>query len=454
VLLGAGFSRALYGPCPLTDELGEQVRERLPEDVANKLPTAQFIDGRFEEWLSYLSEPQPHFTPEEQADAHGLSLRVTKAISEVLAEIQISALEAGQPDRWFWQFLSVLQVLKAQAITLNYDNFIESGVQTLGLEYKGQLGPNILCEDDILAGLPPCADFPRLNEQTGQGTAYSNNPLNAEDRRNTFKLLKLHGSLSWYWLPEGGGNSTLRRWQLPGTFGQIWDSDVNLRRQELPAHEVFVVPPASLKGQRLREPVMKELWRRAAEVVSSADRIVLIGYSIPPADHSIMGLLSDGIQGRGVKLEIVNPAPGVVEHRLVRLGARSDLIECFCGKDCIADWTATEVDRLAHETLRALRADESLEGEVLMFSTGPHKERFRRLEPPPDASGALVLHPDEPPDQLANARMFAELRPLLDGCSTCAVGVKDQRLPVIDYWVRDRGTGVMMTQLHLVMAGR
>ena len=64
---------------------------------------------------------------------------------------------------------------------------------------------------------------------------------------------------SWYWLPDGGGNSTLERWRLPGIFGELWDPAKGHRRQELPSHEVFIVPPAALKGQRLREPVTREL---------------------------------------------------------------------------------------------------------------------------------------------------------------------------------------------------
>lgn len=455
VVLGAGFSRALYGLCPLTDELGEQVRSRLPSADVSKLPAAPFVDGRFEEWLSYISEPQPHLRPEEVADAQALALRVTTAISEVLAEVQTKALEANSPDQWFWQFLSVLHILRAQVVTLNYDNFIESGVHSLGLQSPGSLGPATVCEEDVLAGLPRCADFMGRAEQTGESQSYDGNPLATDNRRhNTFKLLKLHGSLSWYWLPESDGSSSLRRWRLPGIFGEQWDGEVERRGQELPAHEVFIVPPASLKGRRLREPVMRELWRRAAKAVSSADRIVLVGYSIPPADHSIMGLLSDGIQGRDVKIEIVNLSPSVVEQRLIRLGAASDQIGCVCGQNCIAQWTTSEVKRLAKEAVIALRHQEDLTGEVLMFASGSRSERFRGIETATDPTSPIILHLNSPGTQLANPKMFAELLPLLDSCSSILVKDGGRVLPVIGHWVRNRESGAMMTQLHLVVAGR
>jgi len=38
VILGAGFSHALYGPCPTTDGLGEAVRARLAPPDRDKMP--------------------------------------------------------------------------------------------------------------------------------------------------------------------------------------------------------------------------------------------------------------------------------------------------------------------------------------------------------------------------------------------------------------------------------
>jgi len=52
-ILGAGFSRAISDAMPLTDELGNEVRRRLP-DVATKRPH-DFKNGYFEAWLSRLA---------------------------------------------------------------------------------------------------------------------------------------------------------------------------------------------------------------------------------------------------------------------------------------------------------------------------------------------------------------------------------------------------------------
>jgi len=454
VVLGAGFSRAIYGLCPLTDDLGNEVRARLGPSDRAKLPRRKFIDGRFEEWLSYLSEPQPHLTPEESADANALALRVIRLISEVLSQVQAQALVAGTGE-WFWQFLSVLHVLRAQAITLNYDTFVECGVHTLGLRSPGWFGPNTVCEDDILAGLPPCADFPGISVQSAIQRTESGDPITTVERRDgTFKLLKLHGSLSWYWLPDGGGGSTLRRWRLPGIFGQLWEGEEEHRQQELPAHEVFVVPPASVKGQRLREPVTKELWRSAAYALKTAERIVLIGYSVPLADHSFIGMLSDGLEGREVQIEIVNPAAGVVAERLVRLGISAKHIRQISGDGCIEEWTTAEVRRLAVDEVKALRNDSKLTNEVLMFADGTRVDRFRRAEPPSDPLGPLILHVNPENLPLTKPVMYGDLRVMLGSVKECSIEVDGHVLPVIDHWVREEKSGVYMTQLHLVPAGR
>lgn len=87
IVLGAGFSRAVNSEFPTTDALGELVRRRLPAEDARRLPQAKFKDGRFEEWLSYLAERQPHHDEAWALEANALEIRITKEIHAVLADI-------------------------------------------------------------------------------------------------------------------------------------------------------------------------------------------------------------------------------------------------------------------------------------------------------------------------------------------------------------------------------
>jgi hypothetical protein len=226
----------------------------------------------------------------------------------------------------------------------------------------------------------------------------------------------------------------------------------------LPAHEVFIIPPAAFKGQRLREPVTRELWRRAARALREADRVVLIGYSVPLADHSIVGMLSDELAGRDVDIQIVNPYPSAVESRLVRLGILAKSIEPFAGNDCIAKWTESEVSRLAVETVARLRSDAVLTGKEIMYADGPRVDRFSRFDSPSGVSPQITLHVNPQGQQLANPLLYGDVQGAFRSALTCTVEIDGQHLPIIDYWTLPEGWGgALMGQLHLIpasLAGR
>jgi len=451
VILGAGFSHALYAPCPTTDGLGEEVRARLAPFDREKMPTGKFTGGRFEEWLSYLSEPQPHHDVEEAAEATAFVLRVTRMIREMLTEVQDNGLLA-EPPPWFFEFLSVLHVLRARVITLNYDNFVECGTQSLGLQAPDWRGPIRVEEHDILGGIPATAVPPPSEIVNQTFGCLIPHPRSDPGPADTFRLMKLHGSLSWYWLPEGGGSSTLRRWYLPGVLGQLWDQKEELRRQELPAHEVFIVPPAALKGQSLKEPVTRELWRRAAEAIQDADRVVLMGYSVPLADHSLVGMLSEGLQGRHVDIEIVNPRPCVVEERLLRLGIGSVDIKQIAGEDCIEQWTKDEVKRLAAETLGEIRCDPDLTGDEVLWVDGPRPERCRSVNRAGSDGEPTVLYLNPRGQQLTTPLRLSDVREAFANSSDCVIADESRRFPIIGYWRLNDGP-MRTPQLHLVTAG-
>ncbi|HRD99861.1 MAG TPA: hypothetical protein PLV68_01100, partial [Ilumatobacteraceae bacterium] len=60
LVLGAGFSKAVSGRFPLTDDLGTSAMA-----LAGVSRDRPFKDGRFEAWLSQLAEPQPYLSQAE-----------------------------------------------------------------------------------------------------------------------------------------------------------------------------------------------------------------------------------------------------------------------------------------------------------------------------------------------------------------------------------------------------
>jgi hypothetical protein len=83
VVLGAGFSKAVDGRFPLTDDLG-----RSALTVAGLTHPGAFAGGSFEAWLSYLAEAQPFLREEANLANRALFTRLVGAIHEVLCDIE------------------------------------------------------------------------------------------------------------------------------------------------------------------------------------------------------------------------------------------------------------------------------------------------------------------------------------------------------------------------------
>lgn len=475
VVLGAGFSKAIHDGMPTTDELGEQVSERLDREDQERLPPPdregkRFRDGRFEEWLSYLAEEQPHLTEDKTLEARALLLRVVQRMRDVLSEAQGEALGAG-PPRWFYPLLSVLNAQEATVITLNYDNLVECGVVGMGM-----------AEDELLAGRPPLAYAEQqrpIFEQLAQvsaGGGFHHRLFGEHHVPVRFRLLKLHGSLSWYWVPGDQTGSTVQRWRLPGSFGKPEPTDEDERRRLLPG-EPFVVPPASLKSDYLRNPVTRDIWRRAGEAVATAARVVVIGYSLPVADVAMSGMLaqalsapampydeddelfelSDELAEGGVTglVEVVNPRFGEVASRLRRLGipVRKPPPEPPGSSNCIQTWVSRECAQLSAKIVERLGAT-GLTGRELVVVAGIGNRAVEEIVQDAENSRVIVKlgNPGESP---ARSVSTSDLEPQLRGYQQLALEIDGCCAPVIDFelhnpsgWAGGRG------ELTLVPAGK
>jgi hypothetical protein len=450
VVLGAGFSRAVNSAMPLTNQLGEAVAERISSADQERLPPKdqdgkRFERATFEEWLSYLAEEQPQHTEDQSLEARALLLRVTRHIHDVLSEAQLAAL-LPDPPPWFVELLSVLHAERATVITFNYDNLVECGV----------CGDDPYHEDDILDRVPRRADFLELREVTRTLQAVKAGvprrivvPDYHVPRSKSLRLLKLHGSLSWYWVPGDPTGTTLQRWRLPRSFGHLYrQEDIDEERSAaLPSSEPFIVPPAALKSEQLHNPVIREIWRRAAQVLRRAERVVLIGYSLQPADRAFGGMLQESLSNGGMTVEVVNPdAAGVVE-RLERLGVDGDTItERLAAEDCVQRWAEQERDRVAHSVVESLKAGQ-LNGEekVLVGNKAVGAVAYSD-----EAVGDMVVQLAEAGTNMQNSVPAKELLPHLSTANRVVVGTEDDRIPVID-WEGTSRSSVVGVYGHLTL---
>lgn len=449
VILGAGFSRAVSAAFPLTDELGELAVGQAQGDGLGSVPHPKFQDGSFETWLSRLAEDQPHLNAEANMANRVVFLRISRAIRSVLAGRQAEALSLPAPN-WLYELLSVLHARQAVAVTLNYDNAVECAIDEQFL-YAWDPG-RWVTTSDILDDLPP---------PTGT----------VRDRpAPTFRLLKLHGSLSWFWSPDDVAGTTLQRWVNPGRFGAPEPEDEAERRRILPGREPFIVPPAAVKSGYFQNLIARELWSRAFNVLSTAERIILVGYSLPPGDLTLAGMISDAALGRDVTFEIVNPDPGPVREHLLRAGIHEDQIgHVDEGPDCAERFTRRYCDQQACALIDQIRdwgrADPSRasrEGSLVISWVSPETGHPHMVQPvstvadPDPATGDIILSP-APAGTIVTPRMsqLPELLAKLPAARRLVAHTSDGRyLPIISMWSRAQPGGDALRWISLVPAGR
>jgi len=424
----------------LTNELGEVVAEGLSPADQERLPPKdhdekRFNGASFEEWLSYLAEEQPQHTEDQTLEALAVLLRVTRRLHDVLSAAQLAALVPAAPA-WFVELLSVLHTERADVISFNYDNLVECGVS----------GDDPYYEDDILDRVPRRADFLELREVSKTLQALKAGismrfalAENHVPRAKSLRLLKLHGSLSWYWVPGDPTGTTLQRWRLPRSFGYEYRQEAidDERGTAVPSGEPFIVAPAALKAEQLRNPVIREIWRRAAQALRKAKRVVLIGYSLQPADRAFGGLLQESLADGGVSIEVVNPEADELVKRLGRLGIEGDAVrECLATKDCVPKWAEQERDRLAHAVVESLKLGEH-NGEEKMIVANM---AIKAVVPPSGADGDVILEVDADGNPPRNSVPVKELLQHLPRANRVVVGIKGDRIPVIDWESTGRGS--------------
>ena len=367
VLLGAGFSKAVSCQFPLTPELGQHALDEagVPQHQRPAKGTG------FEAWLSRIGEDQPYRSVEDNLAARRLFVQMSTAIASVMRTRQRSALQKA-PRAWLDDLISVLHARQATVVSFNYDNVVECAVDGHCLTDRtgGGIGRAVTSHDivDRLPPLPPAILSEEIPIEWPLGDQMKERPpsprRDADQVARSLRLLKLHGSLSWYWSPDDETGVTLQRWRVPGTFGDPSPDDEDARRRALPGRVPFIVPPTATKSSYLTNLVVREIWARARTALAETERLIVIGYSVPPEDQVASGMLAEALRGRDVELIIVDHSAADVEARLEHLGVAAGRVRRFGAPSCVeefAGWYRDEQARAVVESLRAWAASAGLE---------------------------------------------------------------------------------------------
>jgi hypothetical protein len=284
-----------------------------------------------EQWLSFLADPAPWLGSSEQGRNYALFADVSRAIYEVLTAMEITASVQPAPP-WLLTLVAYWQRTNATVITFNYDCLVE-------LAFLEVMSKQALYWASDLYAIPISPAAQRVGGP-------------ARQRMPAFKLLKLHGSLSWWYSgPEAEQSDPIYWTGWRGHFGEgkhdLWPEfgDESLVVDKVP----MLVPPAATKTPFYKNRLLAAQWSQAAEALQNAEELVLMGYSAPVTDLTVTTLIAT--QFKGSTIVPVN-LDKTMPERAKKLGDRRrtlQVIEGFAGTtNCLEKWTntfATEPDQ-------------------------------------------------------------------------------------------------------------
>ena len=319
-ILGAGFSKAIATQMPTMVELGAEVRERLSADasLASAIPVS--LGDNIELWMTYLSQPQP-WLREPDIDLHrSLGGRIRQSIGDVIEKRTISASASIAPD-WLRRLILTWHRRQAVVVTLNYDTLVEKAARDLRVsEKKSALHPT-----DIY---PPY--FANIVSRSGAG-------LWASEALQTFRLLKLHGSVNWHYSGrEDFHGETIFISDVP-EFGPPADEAARdattARLSDLAADkETLLIPPVAEKTTYFNNETVRALWKDAAAALQDATAFYIVGYSLPISDLGMRFFLAGNSPDADTPIHVVDIDMNVLE-RYREFLQRPDMGDKYVGLD-------------------------------------------------------------------------------------------------------------------------
>lgn len=338
-ILGAGFSRAVSSSMPLLTELGLRVRDGDTE-IANRV-SAHEIEA-FESWMSQVSTPQPYRDRAENLEAKGLYLRATREISAILRDEVITASSRPLPG-WLLDLVELWHASRSSVGTFNYDTLVEIAVRRARLY---DANSRLIVPWPTVINFAPSGTAGRTFGEDGRNAAWE-----------SFDLLKLHGSINWYWVPDDESSATLER--VPLFDGEREDERDFAPARWLPGKEPYIVPPVALKSAFYGGSITSHLWQSASQAIAEADEIVLMGYSVPTTDLTTLGLLRESVSGRShIRITVCDLYPDTVVERVrnVLPPSAEVEIEAFGGPNAIERFTSDRLLQARQETILRVRA--------------------------------------------------------------------------------------------------
>jgi hypothetical protein len=326
-VLGAGFSAAISDAMPLTNDIGAEIKARLgPQTDVSDLDD-------FEDWLSVRVAAMPFLSGHENQQRLADAQHAISVIAQVIDLRSALATEQAVP-LWLAQLLAIWHAEHALVVTFNYDCLVERAVNDMLLTSISRDGVEVSLADEIAYPSPTPPPAVTWSDQEGS-------------RRDSFQLLKVHGSVNWYWNAGDQTGSSLSRSRERSGFGGRVVGDPDYSGTTL--LDRFLIPPVATKSDYYLPPLTKILWRIAGEALRDAGRLTLIGYSMPTTDRATTAMLK--LLPRSAELEVVDrfgdsasPGRDSVVGRAGKL--IDDAPRSWTGTSCAQDYVEARLQSL------------------------------------------------------------------------------------------------------------
>lgn len=319
VICGAGLSKAISGAMPLLRELPDLIDKVHPGILDRQQLHARF-DDNLERYLSFLAIDQPYLREPDNLRNRARFLETSEAIADIVLEAQNAALEAERPW-WVGQLITAWDRDRATVLTLNYDHLIEKAAEaTLRAEERFTVefhGSNLWA-------------VPVTNVLLRRAAMWGG------PETDTFRLLKLHGSLGWRY---SGSTTFFGETIYHVALSAGWNADAPEKiRQAAPDKVPLIVPPTAGKSVFFNNETVRAQWTMAADAVRRADRITLLGYSMPDTDDLVGGLLR--LASVEATVTVVDPSDTAAERVEALMGHPVDRFTGD-GTDTVAKYVAS-----------------------------------------------------------------------------------------------------------------
>lgn len=293
-LLGAGFSYAASRQMPLMASLSAEIAKQLQEKGGPEIPYWSNFREDFEALLTFLYSAQPWQTRAESLRNQAGYYEVAEKVADIIRSAQSRAFSDKMPD-WLPTLILQWEKQDATVITFNYDEIVErSTIQIVKDTEQPQARP-------YLYAVP----LPNAFARDPAGLIFGS------QQWKPFTLLKLHGSVNWYYSGEDAPfNDTV--YSTLGINGW-WDSSASKTNDDrLIDKQPFIIPPTAIKNSFYNNDILRAQWKMARYALNHADELYILGYSAPKSDLLVRALI--GTEFRGRKLVCVTPDASTMDR--------------------------------------------------------------------------------------------------------------------------------------------